>query len=42
VILARREGRGLAIVWNVVTGRLPRLKADVARALERLREPGEA
>jgi uncharacterized protein with HEPN domain len=30
----------LAIVWNVITGRLPRLKADVAQALERLREPG--
>ena len=29
------------IVWNVVSERLPRLKEDVARALERLRAGGE-
>jgi len=29
-----------AIVWNVVSERLPRLKADVAQALERLRADG--
>ena len=31
----------LGIVWNVVFERLPRLKVDVAQALERLRADGE-
>jgi uncharacterized protein with HEPN domain len=31
-----------AIVWNVVDERLPRLKADAAQAVERLRADGEA
>jgi len=30
------------IVWNVVSERLPRLKADTARARERLETDGEA
>jgi uncharacterized protein with HEPN domain len=32
----------LAVVWNVVSERLPSLKADAAQALERLRTGGEA
>ncbi len=31
----------LTIVWHVVTERLPRLKTDAARALQRLRADGE-
>jgi uncharacterized protein with HEPN domain len=31
----------LAVVWNVVTERLPLLKADTAQALDRLRTAGE-